>query len=118
MIDYDGRLFRPVTETPAETPVARYHQSQDLLWGEFSGGEVRRGSLAGTCDPAGVLRFGYCMVLAGGEVITGFCRSVPEVLADGRIRLTEYWERYGAGASSGVSALEELAAVAPGAARR
>jgi hypothetical protein len=54
------------------------------------------------------------MVLAGGEVITGFCRSVPEVLADGRIRLTEYWERYGAEASSGVSALEEMAIVVPG----
>ena len=114
MINYDGRLFRPVTEAAAENPVARYHQSQDLVWGEFSGGAVRHGSLAGTSDPAGVLRFAYCMVLAGGEVITGFCRSVPEVLADGRIRLTEHWERYGAGASSGISALEELAIVVPG----
>jgi hypothetical protein len=113
-IDYDGRLFRPVTDTPGETPVAHYHQTQDVIWGEFSGGAVRRGSLAGTCDPAGVLRFAYCMVLDGGEVISGFCRSVPEVLADGRIRLTEYWERYGAAASSGVSALEELATVVPG----
>jgi hypothetical protein len=108
VINYDGRLFRPVTEAAGETPVARYHQEQDLVWGEFSGGGVRHGSLTGTCDQAGVLRFAYCMVLAGGEVISGFCRSVPQVLADGRIRLTEYWERFGAGASAGVSALEEL----------
>lgn len=113
MINYNGRLFRPVTDTPAETPVARYHQTQDLLWGEFSGGEVRRGSLTGTCDDDGVLRFAYCMVVDGGEVVTGLCRSVPEVLPDGRIRLTEYWERFGAGASQGVSALEELAVVEP-----
>ncbi len=114
MINYDGRLFRPVTDQPGETPVARYHQSGDLLWGEFSGGEVRRGSLSGVSDAAGVLLFGYCMVLDGGEVITGRCRSVPEVLADGRVRLTEYWERYGPGASSGISALEELAILVPG----
>jgi hypothetical protein len=114
VINYDGRLFRPVTESAEETPVARYHQAQDLLWGEFSGGGVRRGSLTGTCDADGVLRFAYCWVQADGEIVTGSCRSVPELLADGRIRLTEYWERHGAGASSGVSALEELAVVVPG----
>ncbi len=48
------------------------------------------------------------MVRAGGEVVTGICRSMPEVLPDGRIRLTEYWGRFGAGASSGISTLEEL----------
>ena len=113
MIDYDGRRFSPVTDPPEDTPVAHYHQSGDLLWGEFSGADVRRGTLVGTCDPQGVLDFAYCMVNAGGEVLTGLCRSVPEVLADGRIRLTEHWERFGPGASSGVSALEELPAAVP-----
>ena len=110
MIDYDGRLFRPVVEGGKETSTARYHQRRDLLWGEFSGGGVRCGSLTGTSDPDGVLDFAYCMVLEGGEVVTGLCHSVPAVLEDGRIRLTEYWERFGPGASSGVSALEEIAA--------
>jgi hypothetical protein len=108
MIDYDGRRFSPVTETPGHAPVAHYHQTGDLVWGEFSGGDVRRGSIAGTSAPNGVLRFAYCMVLDSGKVITGLCRSVPEVLGDGRIRLTEHWERYGPDASSGISALEEL----------
>jgi hypothetical protein len=106
-------MFRPVTDSALPTPVAHYHQAGDLLWGEFSGGDVRRGSLAGTCDVDGVLRFAYCMVQADGEYVTGYCRSVPELLADGRIRLTEYWERFGAGASTGVSALEELEIVVP-----
>ena len=113
MINYDGRLFRPVTDAPGELPTARYHQAQDLLWGEFAGGEVRRGSLTGTCDADGTLRFAYCMVVDGGQVITGLCRSVPELLPDGRIRLTEYWERFGPEADSGVSALEEPTVVEP-----
>lgn len=110
MIDYDGRLFRPVVEDGRPTSTARYHQRQDLLWGEFSGGGVRRGSLSGTAAADGVLDFAYGMVLESGEIVTGLCHSVPEVLDDGRIRLTEYWERFGSGASRGVSALEEVAA--------
>jgi hypothetical protein len=110
VIDYDGRRFSPVADPPERQPVAHYHQRDDLIWGEFSGGGVRCGSLAGTSAPGGELRFAYCMVLEGGDVVTGLCRSVPEMLADGRIRLTEYWERFVPEPSSGVSALEELPA--------
>ena len=112
MMDYDGRMFRPVaTSGPgasAELPTARYRQDGDLMWAEFGGGEVRKGSIAGTCTPDGALHFGYCMVLANGEVILGRCHSVPELLADGRIRLTERWERYPPHAASGISYLEEI----------
>jgi hypothetical protein len=110
VIHYDGRRFSPITDAPGARPVAHYHQQDDLLWGEFAGGEVRRGTLVGTADPDGVLRFGYCMVLDSGMVLLGDCRSVPELLNDGRIRLTEYWQRYGTGAGSGISYLEELPA--------
>jgi hypothetical protein len=108
MIDYDGRRFSPAPVTSSHPTIAHYHQQQDLIWAEFAGGEVRRGSLAGTSAADGVLRFAYCMVLTGGEAITGVCRSIPHVLADGRLRLTEHWERFGADASSGTSTLEEL----------
>jgi hypothetical protein len=113
MIDYDGRRFGPAGGTPGASPVAHYHQRGDLLWGEFSGGEVRRGSLAGTSTPQGALDFAYCMVLDSGEVVSGRCHSVPELLDDGRIRLLERWERYGPGGSRGLSALEELSAGSP-----
>ncbi|MFL6163968.1 MAG: hypothetical protein ACJ74U_17335 [Jatrophihabitantaceae bacterium] len=97
-----------MTDSPGPRPVAHYHQLDDLVWGEFAGGEVRRGSLAGTSDAGGVLRFAYCMVLDTGATLVGSCRSEPAVLADGRLRLTEYWERYGDGAGAGISTLEEL----------
>ena len=108
MINYNGRRFSPVTDRPGPLPVAHYHQAGDLIWGEFAGGEVRRGTLAGSSAPDGEIRFGYCMVLGGGTIVTGFCRSVPEVLDDGRIRLTEYWQRFTPEGSSGISVLEEL----------
>jgi hypothetical protein len=108
MINYDGRKFRPVADGAAEGRVAVYRQDGDLLWGEFQGGRARRGVLAGTCAPDGRLDFAYCMVTEDGNVISGHCSSTPQVLADGRIRLDEVWERYGPHADRGTSCIEEI----------
>lgn len=109
MIDYDGRRFTtggvPSTE---KHPIALYRQDGDLLWGEFSGGHARRGTLTGLCAPDGTLDFAYTMVLDSGAVVSGHCRSTPELLPDGRVLLHETWERYGDHADSGVSLLEEI----------
>jgi len=108
-LNYDGRRFSPSDGVDeADSPVAVYRQDGDLLWGEFSGGQVRRGALTGTCAPDGTLDFAYCMVMLGGEIVSGRCHSTPTVLPDGRIRLHEEWERYGDGGSRGVSSLEEV----------
>jgi hypothetical protein len=108
---YDGRAFRPGGEDMAGGTQARYHQDADLVWGEFAGGHVRRGSLAGTCAPDGVLCFAYSMVLDSGEIISGYCRSTPQLLDDGRIRLSEEWERYTPTRETGVSYLDEIPAM-------
>lgn len=108
-LNYDGRRFAPSDGVPGEASrVALYRQDGDLLWGEFSGGRVRRGALAGTCATDGALDFAYCMVFDGGEVVSGRCHSTPTVLSDGRIRLHEEWERFGPGGSRGVSSIEEI----------
>ncbi|HEV2887559.1 MAG TPA: hypothetical protein VGX49_11650 [Jatrophihabitans sp.] len=108
-IDYDGRRFSPSDGVAGEGDrVAMYRQHGNLLWGEFSGGQVRRGALTGNCTPDGTLDFAYCMVFEGGEIVSGRCHSTPTVLADGRIRLHEEWERYGAGGGRGVSSIEEI----------
>lgn len=104
MINYDGRRFRK----PGSDTIAVYHQDSDIVWVEFAGGEVRRGSITGTCAPDGTLHLGYTMVLAGGEVVCGRTVNTPEVSENGRIRLREVWERYGPHADTGVSYIEEV----------
>lgn len=111
MINYDGRRFSPVTDSAGERPVAHYHQAGDLMWAEFGGGEIRAGRMVGRCAADGELHFSYGMVLENGVIITGFCRAVPETLPDGRIRLTEHYERFGSGESRGISYLEEVPVV-------
>jgi hypothetical protein len=110
VINYEGRMFQKlVTEFDEAAPTAVYRQDGDLVWAEIGGGDVRRGSLAGTCDEDGTIEFAYTMVLAGGEVISGRSVNTPEFLPDGRIKLNEVWERYGRHAETGVSAIVEVA---------
>ena len=112
MLSYDGRSFRsaaPETSGPGgQGPTGHYHQDGSVVWAEFAGGKVVRGTLVGTRDPDGVLHLAYCQLLAGGQVVAGKCRSVPTVLDDGRIRLHEHWERFGADTATGVSVIEEM----------
>lgn len=110
MVNYDGRTFRVGGEDAADVPQARYHQDDNVIWGEFAGGHVRRGSLAGTCSPDGTLHFAYCMVYDSGEVVSGRCRSTPQLLDDGRIRLNEEWKRFTPRTDRGTSYLEEVRA--------
>lgn len=112
MIDYDGRSFRSSAAETADGdgrgPIGHYRQRGDLVWAQFSGGAVVHGSLAGTCADDGTLTLAYCQVLADGEVVAGRCTTTPVVLPDGRLRLREQWQRFGAAAATGISYIEEL----------
>ncbi|WIY07400.1 hypothetical protein QRX60_18620 [Amycolatopsis mongoliensis] len=109
-INYEGRLFQRAGG--GDGTYARYRQEGDLVWAEFTGGKVRRGTITGISDDDGTLRLAYTMVLAGGEVISGHTVNIPEQRG-GRLVLREEWERFGEHAGKGVSYLEE---VEPGAA--
>jgi hypothetical protein len=109
LFSYNERHFRPEGETG---PVVTYRQDGDLLWAEIPvGGNVRRGSLTGRVASDGAIDFAYSMVLDDGEVVCGRCHSTPlRRRGGGGIRIREEWERYGQGAGTGVSYLEEVEA--------
>lgn len=104
-IHYDGRRFRALGG--GDGTYAEYRQQGDLVWAEFEGGHVLRGTVTGTCDAGGVLRLAYTMVLASGEVIAGHSTNTPQ-WHGGTLVLREVWERYGEHAATGVSYLEEV----------
>ena len=106
-IDYNGRRFRRVDSS--DGIVASYRQDGDLVWADFSGGHVLRGTLCGLRDERDALNFAYTMVLASGEVISGHCVNTPQLREDGVLMLREQWERYGPHTASGVDYLEEIA---------
>jgi hypothetical protein len=105
-INYDGRRFRAAGG--GDGVVSTYRQDGDLVWAEFSGGPVRRGTITGRCRPDGTLRLAYTLVLATGEVIAGLTTNSPETGPDGGLVLHERWERFGEHAGTGTSDLEEV----------
>ena len=109
-IDYDGRRFRQAGDAHVpvgkDRPTGLYHQDGDLVWAEFSGSTILAGRLVGRRRPDGAIDAAYCWVTTGGETMAGSCLSVPTVLDDGRIRLTERWQR--CDGSVGVSYVEEV----------
>jgi hypothetical protein len=107
--NYDGVLFSAVQPGP-EHAVGHYHQDGDLITVEIGGGSVRTGRLVGTVDSGGVLEASYCMVLTDGQVIAGRCVSTPSLLPDGRLLLTEQWNRIdGSSGTSYIAALPQQA---------
>lgn len=107
VLSYHDRVFGPIELVPGAV-IGRYHQQQNLVSAEFTGDNVRAGRLVGVCAEDGVIDAAYCQVMADGQVVSGRCVSTPTVLADGRIRLTERWQR--SDGSSGISHIDEVPA--------
>lgn len=111
-INYDGRIFTPQEnsengEVDGRT-IFSYHQSGNMLWADYSGGEIVRGHLLGTVAEDGALDFHYQHINAGGQVRIGRCRSVPQITESGKIELHETWQWLNGDNSHGNSVLIEL----------
>lgn len=111
MIHYNNKIFKPVSntengETSNET-VFHYKQEENILTSEYSGGKIIKGHLIGLVDNTGNIEMRYHQVNDKGELMTGFCTSRPEILANGKIRLHETWQWTSGDLSKGNSILEE-----------
>jgi len=116
-IDYNERCFRSVSnasdgDVGVETEF-RYRQDGDLVWGTYSGGQVRFGTLLAIVSPEGPLAMRYQHLTTTGEFKAGKCSSTPELLPDGRVRLHEQWSWTAGGTGSGTSIVEEVARAGP-----
>lgn len=109
---YHNKSFRPVTNTDngevsGET-LFQYRQTGNIVTAEYAGGSIVRGHLIALVDSEGRLDMRYHHVNDKGELQTGVCRSVPEILPDGRIRLQESWQWTSGDRSKGTSVVEEV----------
>ena len=111
-INYDGRKFVPKMNSKngevSEQTVFTYHQSGNLLWAEYSGGDIWKGSLIGTVLSNGELDFVYHHMNRDMQVKTGKCHSVPTILENGKIELSEKWEWTNRDCSKGKCLLVEV----------
>lgn len=113
LINYNGRIFRSASNTPnGEVSAAttfHYHQdSSDIVYATYSGGSIVCGHLIATVQPDQSLVARYHHVNDKREIMTGKCKSTPEVLKDGRVKLHEQWEWTSGDCSRGESVVEEV----------
>ena len=111
-INYDGRKFIPKMNSEngevTEQTLFLYHQNGSLLWAEYSGGDILKGSLIGSVSDNGELDFVYHHMNREMQVKTGKCHSVPTMKENGKIELSEQWEWTSKDYSAGESLLVEV----------
>lgn len=112
MINYNDKIFRPISntengETSSET-IFYYKQVDNILTSQYSGGKIKYGHLIGLVDNNGNIEMRYHQVNDKDELMTGVCKSKPEILENGKIRLHESWEWTSGDKSKGQSIIEEI----------
>ena len=110
--NYDKRVFKSVSnsetgEVSSETTFY-YHQKENLVWAEYSGGEIVFGTLLAKVLENNSLEMRYQHLNKKGELMTGKCFSAPEIMENGKIRLLESWEWTSGDFSKGASVVEEI----------
>ncbi len=111
-INYNNRSFKSVSnsatgEVSSETTF-HYHQKDALVWAEYEGGAIVFGQIVGKVLDDDSLEFCYQHLNEFGELMTGKCTSVPEVLPNGKLRLHEKWQWTCKDFSKGISTVEEI----------
>ena len=108
-INYNHRRFRLAHESAISTgTIFHYSQSGNIVSITYEGGTVQYGQALAKVNEAGVLDLRYQHITTNGDIQTGTCISTPEVLADGRLRLTEVYQSTSGNQASGVSIAEEI----------
>jgi hypothetical protein len=112
MINYNNRTFRPVHNTDngdvGEGTLFHYQQTGAIVTAVYKGGKIAEGHLLALMDEQGSLDMSYHHITVTGEMMTGVCRSSPEVLPSGKLRLYEQWRWTSGDLSEGESVVEEV----------
>ncbi|WP_026462707.1 hypothetical protein [Adhaeribacter aquaticus] len=112
MINYKNKIFKPVANSvngEVDTGMHFLYQQQgNVLTSEYTGVNIIKGHLIALVGHDGTLDMRYHQVNKQGEIMTGTCKSTPEILPNGKIRLHEQWQWTSGDLSKGYSIMEEV----------
>jgi hypothetical protein len=112
MIDFNNKRFRSIETTDngevSGDTIFHYWQEGNVVWANYKGGNITFGNLVAKTDRNGNLDMRYQHINSEGAIQTGKCKSAPEILEDGKIRLHESWEWTSGDRSKGESIVEEI----------
>ncbi len=112
IIMYNNKKFKAVSNSDngeiSGDIIFHYIQRGNILTCEYSGGKIKAGQLLGIVDDKGNIDMRYQQINESGMIMTGLCKSTPEILREGKIRLHEDWQWTSGDQSRGSSILEEI----------
>ena len=112
MINYNDKKFKAVRNTvngeTSEDTIFHYMQAKNIVTATYSGGQIVEGHLMGLVSKDGEINMRYHQVNTNGNLMTGVCKSIPEIISNGKIRLHEEWQWTSGDKSKGNSIIEEL----------
>ncbi|MFT6686728.1 MAG: hypothetical protein ACJAVH_002001 [Bacteroidia bacterium] len=96
MLNYDNIKFKVVSvsnsgEVSGDT-VFYYRQKGNVVTCSYNGENIEAGHLLGVVDEKGCIDMKYHQVNKSGEIMTGVCKSTPELIEGGKVRLHEEWQ--------------------------
>lgn len=110
-MNYHNRKFKPVSNSDnGEVDIDmtfHYQQQKNVLFCNYSGGNILKGHLLGKVDQEGKIRMHYHQINKKGELKTGVCSSIPKMV-NGKLMLIESWEWTSGDEGTGESVLEEV----------
>jgi hypothetical protein len=85
-MDFDNKYFSNVVNTKNgevdQETIFHYHQNNDIIWAEYSGGNIIKGFLVGYINEEGKLIFNYEHINTNKVIRTGKCESEPKILSN------------------------------------
>ena len=110
-MNYNDKKYRPISNTEnretSNESLFFFFLVGNILTSEYSGGKIKYGHLIGLVDHLGNIEMSYHQLNDKDELMTGICKSIPEILENGKIRLHESWKWTSGDKSEGNSVIEE-----------
>lgn len=111
-INYNNRVFRSIDNSENgevdNSTLFHYSQTENIVTASYSGKQIKEGQLIAKVQIDGSLIMRYQHINANGDFKYGHCKSTPELMPDGKIRLHEKWKWDCDDFSEGESVIEEV----------
>lgn len=111
----DGKIFQSIENTDngevSSETLFHYHQDDNIISADYSGGTIVTGHLLGKMSEDGTLEFTYHHINFEGSLMLGKCTSIPTLLPDGRLKYSEKWQWLSGDKSVGKSQIIEIDSV-------
>ncbi len=71
--------------------IFHYFQEKSVVWADYKGGSITKGFLIGKIV-GDTIEFNYQHINESMELLTGKCKSQPQINIEGRVELLEQWQ--------------------------